>query len=200
MTAKTKTQTTAAPAAEANGHSLPTDVGLTVPQRRILQVLADAAGPLTAKDLAAAAKVADSWLIGFTMRACAANRTLSLVEQGFATAKDQKVEEGLTERVFSVTPAGRKELIRLAKEEAAAAAAAAKEEAAREQAKADKVAAKEARETEKAEKAAAREAAKLERAAQAKAREVAKAAAAKAKADAAKAKASAEKAAAKAGK
>jgi hypothetical protein len=101
-----KTTTAAAKTAKKRGHA---EAALTVPQARILRVLADldAGAWIDGRSLAPEAKVADTWITGFTFKACAANSTPSLCEQGLARAKTRDVD-GREERCYQITAAGRR--------------------------------------------------------------------------------------------
>lgn len=98
----------AAKAAEKSGPA----GGLTKPQVRILAALAKAARPMSRAQIAEKAQVAETWVTGFTVRACKANRTPALVEQKLAREVGVEVD-GRKERLVEVTAAGRKALARV---------------------------------------------------------------------------------------
>lgn len=89
---------------------------LSLPQQRILKVLADLSPELNldGKSLADEAKIAHTWITGFTYKACAANRGPALCELGLVKAKDVDVD-GRLERRYSITAAGRRIVAKMSK-------------------------------------------------------------------------------------
>ncbi len=80
---------------------------VTKPQLRILEALAKAGKGLNATTISDKAGVAKTWVTGFVRKACAANTTPSLMEQGLVKGKEVDVD-GHLEWVYEVTAAGRK--------------------------------------------------------------------------------------------
>lgn len=97
--------------------------GLRKPQVRILQALSKAKGPMNRRQLAEKSAVAESWVIGFTFKACAANTSPALAELGLVKGREIDVE-GRKELCFEITPKGRQAMAKAlesAKEKAKAA-------------------------------------------------------------------------------
>ncbi len=94
--------------------------GLTKPQERILEALSRVkpGGALTRQEISERTSVSEGWVVGFTGKACADNRTPSLVEQGLAEEVTVEGEEGARpRRCWKITKKGLAALRQLAKGE-----------------------------------------------------------------------------------
>lgn len=84
-------------------------------QIRILAALNRARGPLNRDQIAERAEVPETHVIGFTLTQYASKPNPTLVDLGFAKVAEITVE-GLKEKVFSITDAGRAALERCRRE------------------------------------------------------------------------------------
>lgn len=93
---------------ESNGKTL------TAAQIRILKVLGNSQSPLNRQMISEQAGVPKTHVTGFVFKRYKTKKTDSLVEQKLVKAEILGAEDGIKERCYEITPAGRKTLEKLA--------------------------------------------------------------------------------------